>query len=143
MVEGAPVGAPAGEAAGGARRAQVGVGAVVRYAVQVATHVRRGARKVAFSGLRAETQADSARVLELVVANAGEHGYRPVLWVEVYDETGALRARRQQERGLLYPGTSLKQRFELGRLPPGVYKVVLFADAGEDAVFAAPYKLTL
>ena len=75
--------------------------------------------------------------------NDGTSGYRPVLWMEVYDETGALVARKQQDRGLLYPGTSLKQRFDLGKLPSGAYKVVLFADTGDDAVYAVPYRLKL
>lgn len=142
MVEGVPQ-APAIAEAAPVRRGSVGVGAVVRYAVQVATHLRGGTQTVRFSALHADSLADSSRAIELVVANAGGRGYRPVLWVELYDETGALRVRRQQDRGLLYPGTSLKQRFDLGRLPPGMYKAVVFADTGDDAVYAAPYRLRL
>ncbi|AHG90863.1 hypothetical protein J421_3326 [Gemmatirosa kalamazoonensis] len=140
MVEGVPNTPNAAPAPG---RGQVGVGAVVRYAVQVATHVSGGSRRVSFTGLRAEEQRDSTRALELVVRNDGSRAYRPVLWMELYDESGALVVRKQQDRGLLYPGTSLKQRFELGRLPAGAYKVVLFADTGDEAVYAVPYKLKL
>jgi hypothetical protein len=42
---------------------------------------------------------------------------------------------------LLYPGTSLKQVFSLGRLAPGTYRAVVFADSGEDAVFASQFTL--
>ena len=141
MVEGVPSVPNAAAPAPG--RGQVGVGAVVRYAVQVATHVSGGSRKVSFTALKAEAQRDSTRALELVVRNDGSRAYRPVLWMELYDESGALVVRKQQDRGLLYPGTSLKQRFELGRLPAGAYKVVLFADTGDEAVYAVPYKLKL
>lgn len=136
MVEGVPPdGQPANDPASG-----VGVGSVIRYAIQVATHVGAGARTVRFSDVALQA-ADTVNALELIVANAGERAYRPALWAEVYDEAGALRARRRQERGLLYPGTSLRQRFELGPLAAGGYKAVVFADTGGDAVQAATFKL--
>jgi hypothetical protein len=138
MVEGAPT--EAGRPSAG--RPQVGLGAVVRYAVQVATHIRdTGSRKVSFANSKFLTNADSAQSFELDVRNEGERAYRPALWIEVYDERGTLRANARQERGLLYPGTSLKQTFALGRLAPGTYRAIVFADSGEDAVFASQFTL--
>jgi len=139
MVEGAPT--EAGRSSGG--RPQVGVGAVMRYAVQVATHIRAtGSRKVAFANSKFLTDTTTGlQSFELEVQNAGERAYRPALWIEVYDEQGALKANARQERGLLYPGTSLKQVFQLGRLPPGTYRAIVFADSGEDAVFASQFTL--
>lgn len=138
MVEGAPT--EPGRSSGG--RPQVGVGAVMRYAVQVATHIKTtGSRKVSFANSRFVTNPDSTQAFELEVMNAGERAYRPALWIEVYDDQGTLKANARQERGLLYPGTSLKQVFQLGRLGPGTYRAVVFADTGEDAVFASQYTL--
>lgn len=138
MVEGAPN--EAGRSSGG--RPQVGVGSVMRYAVQVATHIQTGgSRKVSFANSKFLTNPDSTQSFELDVLNAGERAYRPALWIEVYDQDGALRANARQERGLLYPGTSLKQTFALGRLPAGTYRAVVFADSGEDAVFASQYTI--
>ena len=138
MVEGAP--SEAGRASAG--RPQVGIGAVMRYAVQVATHIRdAGSRKVSFANSKFLTNPDSTQSFELEVKNEGERAYRPVLWIEVYDEQGAMRANARQERGLLYPGTSLKQAFALGRLAPGTYRAIVFADSGEDAVFASQFTL--
>lgn len=138
MVEGAPT--EAGRSSGG--RPQVGVGAVMRYAVQVATHIKTtGSRKVSFANSRFLTNPDSTQSFELVVQNVGERAYRPALWIEVYDEQGTLRANARQERGLLFPGTSLKQTFALGKLPSGTYRAVVFADSGEDAVFASQFTL--
>ena len=138
MVEGAP--SEAGRSSGG--RPQIGVGAVMRYAVQVATHIRAsGTRKVSFVNSRFLTNADSTQSFEVEVRNAGERAYRPALWIEVYDEQGALKVNARQERGLLYPGTSLKQTFALGKLARGSYRAVVFADSGEDAVFASQYTL--
>ena len=138
MVEGAPN--EAGRSSGG--RPQVGVGSVMRYAVQVATHIKStGSRKVSFANSRFLTNPDSTQSFELDVLNAGDRGYRPALWIEVYDQDGTLRASARQERGLLYPGTSLRQVFALGKLPPGTYRAIVFADSGEDAVFASQFTL--
>jgi hypothetical protein len=67
---------------------------------------------------------------------------RPGLSVEVYDADGKLRARARQQRGLLYPGTSLHQRFDLGALPAGTYKAIVFADTGAEPVLATQYTIT-
>lgn len=136
MVEGAPTAPPA------ATSKQVGLGAVVRYAVQLATHLPvAGSRKVSFANQTVSADSLGRRVVELEVQNAGERGYRPNIWAELYDATGALRGRREQQRGLLYPGTSLRQRFVFDVLPAGSYKAVVFADTGDDSVFAAQYKI--
>jgi len=138
MVEAAPVDA----APSSSDKAQVGLGAVVRYAIQVATHIRaNGSRKVSFSNARVVVDPDSTQTFELDVANAGERAHRPTMWIEVYDEQGALRAKVRQERGLLYPGTSLRQRFRLGQIAAGAYRAIVFADSGDDAVFAAQFTL--
>lgn len=138
MVEGAPT--EPGRSSGG--RPQVGVGAVMRYAVQIASHIKTtGSRKVTFANTKFVANADSTKAFELDVINAGERAYRPALWIEVYDEQGTLKANARQERGLLYPGSSLKQTFQLGALAPGTYRAVVFADSGEDAVFASQFTL--
>ena len=137
MVEGAPTAPPAPGAH------QIGLGAVVRYAVQVATHLpTAGTRTVRLAKTAFTADSTGARVLEMLVQNTGTRAYRPALWVELYDAAGVQRARLQQQRGLLYPTTSLTQRFTFGALPAGEYKAVIFADTGDDTVSAAQYKLT-
>jgi hypothetical protein len=138
MVEGAP--SEAGRSSPGQPR--VGLGAIMRYAVQVATHIGdTGTRTIAFENSKVLAHPDSAQRFELDVVNKGERAYRPALWIEVYDDKGALRANARQERGLLYPGSSLRQVFQLGRLPAGSYRAIVFADSGEDAVFASQFTL--
>ena len=138
MVEGTPV---VPDANRGAKPA-VGIGAVMRYAVQLATHIRNsGTRTVAFAAPSAVKSATGAATLDIDMTDTGERGFRPVLWVEVYDAQGALRAKAKQTRGLLYPGTSLHQHFDLVTLPAGTYKAVIFVDTGEDSVFATQYTI--
>ena len=123
---------------------QLGIGMVMRYAIQVATHLNdeAGATVILEKERALTSPQDSTRSLELEVRNNSDMGYRPLVWVEVYDASGGLRGRVQQQRGLLYPGTSVKQTFVLGKLPPGAYRAVVFADTGDEVVFATQYKLT-
>jgi hypothetical protein len=111
--------------------------------VQVATHLpSAGSRQVRLTRQGFLRDSTGARVLDMVVENTGERAYRPNLWIELYDARGVMRKRIEQQRGLLYPGTSLKQRFSFGALPAGVYKALVFADTGDDTVSAAQYRLT-
>jgi hypothetical protein len=140
MIEGAQTSADVAAAKAGT--ASVGVASVMRYAVQVATHIgATGSRTVQFTDVGASKNADGGTSLDLTVVDAGERGYRPVLWVEVYDSGGVLRAKGRQSRGLLYPGTSLRQHYDLGALAAGTYKVLVFADTGVEPVFAAQFNV--
>jgi hypothetical protein len=140
MVEGAPTEPSAAGSAGG--KPAMALGAVMRYAIQLATHIQNsGTRTVQFSAAAAAKMGTGAAALDVDLLNTGERGYRPTLWVEVYDAQGALRAKAEQTRGLLYPGTSLHQHFDLGTLPSGTYKAMIFADTGEDSVFATQYTI--
>ncbi len=137
MVEGVPSQDPSDAAPH-----HVGVSAVMRYAVQVATHVgNSGSHAIKFERAGATREAADAR-FDLDVANTGERAYRPVLWIEVYDTTGSLRAKARQTRGLVYPGSSFHQHFDLGTLPAGTYKAVVFADTGDTAVSASQFNIT-
>jgi hypothetical protein len=140
MVEGAPT-EPASAGTSGGKPAMA-VGAVMRYAIQLATHIQNsGTRTVQFTSPAASKTADGLAVLDIDMLNTGERGYRPTLWVELYDEKGMLRGKAKQSRGLLYPGTSLHQHFDLGKVPGGTYKAVIFADTGEESVFATQYTI--
>lgn len=121
---------------------QVGLAAVMRYAVQVATHIREtGSKTVAFANNKFSVAADSTHLLQLDVSNNGARAYHPKMWVELYDAAGNMKNRVEQQRGLLYPGTSLRQTFALGKLKPGSYKAIVFADTGDDQISAAQYLL--
>lgn len=143
MVEGVP------EAAAAARerrpdRVEVGVRPIVRYAVQLATHVGgTGSRQVEFARVRALGAPGGAKRLEFDLVNSGELACRPELRVELFDEAGAQVGTFTHRRGLFYPGTTLRQSFDLGALPAGSYQALVVADAGGESVFGAQYTLRL
>lgn len=136
--------AESSQPAAGGRRPTLGVQTRVRYAVQVATTVGSGgARRVDFTSTRAVSTAGGGKALDLDVANTGDIAYRPTVRLELFDAEGNPAGRFEAERGLLYPGTSLRQRFDLGRLPAGTYQALVVADAGAESVFGAQYQLKL
>jgi hypothetical protein len=135
-------GAESAPTAATGRGGQVGIGAVIQYGVQVATHIgSTGKRAVKFANPSALHTAKGA-TLDLDVISSGERATRPKLSVELYDAQGVLRGKGKQERGLLYPGTSLRQHFDFGPLAPGTYKALVFADTGDDPVLAQQFTIT-
>lgn len=143
MIE--PIAAGSAESARGARaRGVVGLAAKTRYGVQVATHLRgTGEAQLAFAGTEAVQVPGGGKVLQFDVRNTGDRAYRPALRVEVFNARGEAAGVFESERGLLYPGTSLRHRVELGALPAGAYQALVVADTGGDRVFGAQYQLTL
>ncbi len=141
MVEGAESAPP--PTTGRAGQAQVGIGTVTRYAVQVATHVgRTGVGSVKFENPQAVKMANGTAALDIDVISSGTRGVRPIMSVELYDSAGVIKGKGKAVRGLLYPGTSLRQHFEFGNLPPGTYKAIVFADTGDEKVLAVQLNIT-
>lgn len=124
-------------------RPQLGIGSIIRYGVQVATHIGiTGKRAVTFEKPAATHMPNGDAALDVDVISSGDRATRPTLSVELYDAQGVLKGKGKQVRGLLYPGTSLKQHFEFGSLPAGTYRVIVFADTGDPKVLAAQYTVT-
>jgi len=142
MVEGIAHGSPESTSGGRAARVRVGVQPSIRYAVQIATTLGAATPQVRFASARAYA-AGGGKVLELDLANAGEVAYRPEIRVELFDEAGHKAGVFSSRRGLLYPGTSLRQTFDLGAVPAGTYQALVVADAGGDQVYGAQYRLKL
>lgn len=125
-------------------RPAIGVRTTVRFGIQIATHVPGGAEH----GLHLEdpqvTIGDEGdRHLRFELVNEGDVGYRPKVSVELYDDAGALVGTREAQRGLIYPGTSAVQQFDLNDLPAGSYEAVIVVDTGALKLFGAQFTLTL
>jgi hypothetical protein len=127
-----------------------------RYAVQLATHIgSTGEPTLAFGAPNLLHRAFGVEViaagggsshkavasllapdytLALDITHAGTRACRPTLRLEVYQTDGTLAHSASAQRGLLYPGTSVSQTFELGSLSPGDYMFLLLADVGGDKV---------
>lgn len=143
MVEAIPPGTP-----GSSRKAvpgvriEMGIQSRTRYAVQIATHISHfGSRQVKFARPTVVRTATGKSVLEVDVLNSGDLASRPEISLELYDEKGKPAGKFKQQRGLLYPGSSLRQRFELGSVRKGAYQALVTVDTGDQDVFGAQYTL--
>ena len=136
--------APADTTADPARAKQFGLRSAVRSAIQIVTHVPgTGQAKFTFDSLGVTRDAQGHRQLQLDVVQAGTRAQRPLVSVEVYSSDGRLVARREQQRGLLLPGFSVRQTFDIGALPAGTYRALVVADAGGDEMFGSQFTLHL
>lgn len=132
----------------------------LRYAIQIATHVgRTGEAKLAFgephlvrTGMtvavnpavhaRDESWAlGSDSILAVDIIGNGTRASRPAVRVEIYQPDGRLVHSATAQRGLLYPGSSIRQVFKLPPLAPGDYVALLMADVGTDNVLGTRFQV--
>jgi hypothetical protein len=116
---------------------------VLRYGIQVVTHVGDSGARVIQIISRDLVRLETGVVLQLDVQNTGERWVRPNVWVDVYDEQGALIGRFDGERQRIYPGCSVRYRLQFGLLAGGKYKALVVFDNGDDYVWGAQYSLEL
>ena len=119
-------------------RATAGIHSDLSYGIQIATHVE-GPAMVRF-GLDQIVTAPlgrSSQTLAVTVRNSGARASRPLVSLELYTEDGRLVATRKTQRGLIYPGSSVRQTFALESVPKGTYRALLQVDTGDD-LFALP-----
>jgi hypothetical protein len=120
-------------------RAALAVVPVLRQAVQMATHIgATGEARLTFSA-----PVVNGQQLAIDVTDAGSRACRPSLRLEVYTSDGSLVTAQTSQRGLLYPTTSLRQKFELPPLAPGEYTVLLLADVGVDHVQGQKFQIVI
>jgi P pilus assembly chaperone PapD len=122
---------------------QIGLKTVVRYAVQLVTHIQgTGTRNLKF--LKAElTRSKNKPILQLDIENDGERALVPALSAEFYDTKGKLVARVKGEKLRLYPATSARMRFKLEGVPAGNYKALIVADSGDESVFGTQFPIVI
>ena len=121
----------------------VNIQTVIRYAIQIITNVNNsGKRKLEF--LAADlVKEDSVRYLQVDLINSGERYLRPVLKLELFDDSGTSVGVFNSEPRKTYPGTSVRIKVYIKNVPQGTYQALLVADPGEDEVFGVNLTLEI
>jgi hypothetical protein len=125
--------------AAASRGARTGAGLRTRlsFGVQIATHIAGPASsRFGLEQLATRTSSSGEREIALTVRNAGERAQRPVVSLDLYRDDGQLVATRRSQRGLIYPGSSVRQTFTVVGVPSGTYRALIQVDTGEEDVFA-------
>jgi hypothetical protein len=120
-----------------------GVNQVMRYGVQIVTHFgETGARSLKF--LKIDLLQDkNQKTLQVDLENDGERWLRPFSYVELYNEKGEPAGKIEGERWRIFPGTSVRYRFDVSSLKKGVYNALIVFDNKDASVFGAQYKLNI
>ena len=118
--------------------------ATIRHGYQVATHVGDPVRRlIEFDGVSLRQGEQAPASLQADVAATGNAMLRPEAWLELFGSDGAAVGRIEGQRYRIYPGTSVRYRFDLSHLPSGTYEALVLVDAGEDDILGAQYTLNL
>ncbi len=121
----------------------VGITTVVRYGIQIVNHIgRTGIQEIDFVSVRL-VKNDEGRFLQVDIENTGERWVRPLVWVELFDETGVRAGKFESSPVRTYPGTSVRRKIDLTDVLPGQYKAIVIADGGSEAMIGAEYNLRI
>lgn len=141
MVE--PVAASPESGDSGPKNTGMGISQVLRYAVQIVTHVgASGSRQLTFSRIQLTAENDKKYLL-VDTENTGERWLRGKMWVDLYDSTGAHVGKLEGGMQRMYPGTSVRFTVELVGIEQATYKALIVVDCGGDDVFGANVNLVL
>jgi hypothetical protein len=121
----------------------VGVRTILRYAVQLITHVGdTGVKELRFLGTKL-VKTEKGRSLEVSLENVGERLLRPAVYVELFNLNGEKVGKFAAAKRRTYPGTSICQRIDLSDIASGTYKALVVADCGGDDIFGINYTLKI
>jgi hypothetical protein len=133
---------PATEASGDTH-AGVRLGQSLRHAIQIITEVGDSApSEIEFRNAHVVGEG-AQRVLDIDLQNTGERWLRTDIWLELHDTRGHVVGRFSAPRRRTFPGTSVRNRIELGAAPPGKYLGLLVADGGRNDLFGIQIELDL
>jgi len=115
----------------------------LRHAIQIVTEIGdTGHGEVAFRNAR--LQREGAKIeFEVDLENIGERWMRTLVWLELHDVSGHFVGRFHAPLRRTFPGTSVRNHFELTGAPAGKYVGLLVADGGRNDLFGMQIDLDL
>ncbi|MCD6116641.1 hypothetical protein J7K93_06485 [bacterium] len=120
---------------------QIGVKVKWRYGVQIVLNAgTSGTKKLEFVGTKLLKEKDK-KILQVDIENTGEFWLKPLVWVELYKNEGTLQGKYSSIVMRVFPGTSIRHKFDLTKVPGGTYKALIVADCGNDDLFGVNYTL--
>lgn len=111
------------------------VKSLIRYAVQIVGTFAAGQEKnLDLLDPKVDT-TDNGVALMINVQNTGNALMKPIMVLELYDDSGGLVKRIEVTTQKVYPGMCKKFEIMLEGVPPGKYSGVLVADCGENDLY--------
>ncbi|EGV16389.1 hypothetical protein [Thiocapsa marina] len=116
---------------------------VVRYGVQIVTHLgKTGEAGLVFTNPQI-VKENGQRLFTIDVENTGQRWLSPGLSLELYNQSGAPVGKFEGPAKRLYPATSARFQMDLGEVPDGKYLGLVVADGTGDNLFGANVELEI
>ncbi len=142
MVEAIPKGSGESSAPVDPRKTQMGIRQTIRYGIQIATHIAQtGVKDIKFLETKIVSPKPGERYLQVDIENIGDIGFRPDMYVELFDAQGMSIGKFLGTKYRMYPGTSVRQMIDLSKIPSGTYKAMVVVDGGGADIFGAQHTL--
>ena len=122
---------------------RVAIRTVMRYGIQMVTHIGNTGQESIKFGDKQLVADDPKRFLTVDVENTGERSLGPLVWAELYDADGVSIGRFEGQRIRIFPTCSVRHNIDLTGLPAGTYNALIVADNGDDNVFGTQAKLQI
>ncbi|MBX9924336.1 MAG: hypothetical protein K2Y01_09520 [Rhabdochlamydiaceae bacterium] len=125
------------------QKQSLGVQTVIRYGVQVLTHLgKTGSYDLKITDKKI-VQEKELKTFAISVDNIGTHSLSPALTLELIQTTGKKMGRFETVKQRILPSCSTTYQVDLSSVPQGKYKAMLILDHGENALFGAQYDFSL
>ncbi|PID94279.1 MAG: hypothetical protein CSA95_03690 [Bacteroidetes bacterium] len=124
---------------------EVQVRSLIRYGVQIVTHVgSEGKKDLVFDNFALSYDEEAhTPLLSFDLLNTGTLLLRPELKVELFDGKGASVALVEAESPRIYPQLSVRNSLPLNGVTSGTYKAFILVDTSDDEVFATEVNLEI
>lgn len=116
---------------------------VVRYGVQIVTHLGTAAEAGLVFTNPQIIKENGQRLFAIDVENNGQRWLSPGLSLELYNQSGTPVGKFQGPAKRLYPDTSARFQMDLGKVPNGKYLGLVVADGTGDNLFGANVELEI
>lgn len=121
----------------------LGLQTVVRYAIQMITNIGETGESSINLASNKLVYLDGKRMLRTEIENTGERWLSPVVWLELYDESGQYVGRFKSDSKRIFPTCSVSHHLDISEVPDGHYTALFIVDNGDDRVFGANYEMRL
>ncbi|NMF88130.1 hypothetical protein [Aromatoleum petrolei] len=132
-----------GESVSAPKERAVQLAQVVRFAVQIVTQIGQGTEPELAFARPMTVVKDGRRLFSVDVANNGERWIRSRFWLELYTYQGRPQAKIDGEKHRIYPGTSVRARFDISDVPPGQYRALIVADGEKEDLYGTELKIEI
>jgi hypothetical protein len=121
----------------------LGVQTIVRYGVQVLTHIGQSGEYNLKVLNKKITKEGEKKTFFLDVDNIGTLAQSPLLTLELINSLGKKMGRFECAKQRILPTCSTSYQVDLSTVPAGKYKAMVILDHGDGALFGAQYDLVM